>query len=118
MLSDFSFSENTVGFLLEGDFNKETSSKLITAIEAKLDFFEEINLYIEDTGIENFTMKALLEEVVFKYQHAHRFNKVALVTDRRWLKACNNLLDLFGDTQARNFATENRLGGLAWIMES
>jgi hypothetical protein len=117
MLSDFSFSENTVGFLVEGSFSQETASKLIATIESKLDFYDTINLYIEDTGIEHFSLKALADEILFKFKHSERFNKVALVTDRKWLQACNNLLDVFGTTNARNFATEDRLKALSWIME-
>lgn len=117
MLSDFSFSDNTVGFLIEGDFGEDTVSKLIATIEAKLDFYDSINLYIEDTGIDHFSLKALSEEILFKFRHAERFSKVALVTDRKWLKACNNLLDLFKNTKARNFSTEDRLKALSWIME-
>ena len=43
MLSSFSFSDTTVGFLIEGKFDTETVDSLIVNIENKLKTYDKIN---------------------------------------------------------------------------
>ncbi|PVW17175.1 SpoIIAA family protein [Marixanthomonas spongiae] len=117
MISNFSFSDTTVGFLIEGTFNKKTVDNFIEAINEKLAQFETINLYIEDTGIESFSLPALVEELSFKIKHGNRFNKVALVCDRQWLKRCGDLYDFFTDSEFQNFSSEERIQAMSWIAQ-
>lgn len=115
MLSDFSLSDNTVGFLIEGNFDKEMASKLISNIEAKLDFYDTINLYLEDVNIEEFSISAVLEEMLFKVNHSDRFNKIALVTDRKWFKACAAITKMFMSSQTRTYSPEDRVDAITWV---
>ena len=117
MLSDFSFSDTTVGFLIEGNFNSETVDTFIEKIKAKLEQFDKINLYIEDTGIETFSLPAVVKEVMFKIKHADHFNKVAVVSDRKWIHSCGEIVSLFTNSNTQNFTSEERMKAIAWIAE-
>jgi hypothetical protein len=118
MLSEFSFSENTVGFLIEGEFNEELSNKLHVQIFEKLKHYDKINLYLEDTNIESFSLTAVVKEILFKIENSDRFNKLAVVTDRKWIHLCSSIESLFISTTVRNFATEDRLKAMRWIAQS
>ncbi|WP_203296147.1 SpoIIAA family protein [Luteirhabdus pelagi] len=115
MLSTFSFSDDTVGFLFEGDFNKKTVGKLISQIESKFDFYDKINLYLEDVNIDSFNLAAVWEEITFKLKHEERFNKIALVTNRKWIKACSMLCQTISSANMKTFSSEERLDALTWI---
>ncbi|UAB81573.1 STAS/SEC14 domain-containing protein [Marixanthomonas sp. SCSIO 43207] len=117
MLSNFSFSDSTVGFLIEGKFDTETVNKLLSDIEAKLKVYDQINLYIEDVGIKSFHLPALIKETIFKLKHKDRFYKVALVSNRKWIHACGSISSLFTDSITQNFTSENRLKAMTWIAE-
>ncbi|RFN59695.1 SpoIIAA family protein [Marixanthomonas ophiurae] len=117
MLSDFSFSDTTVGFLIEGNFNSETVDTFIEKIKTKLEQFDAINLYIEDTGIETFSIPAVLKEVLFKIKYADQFNKIAVVSDRKWIHSCGDIVSLFANSNTRNFTSEERMDAITWIAE-
>ena len=118
MLSNFSFSDSTVGFLIEGKFDTKTVDKLISDIEEKLKIYDRINLYIEDVGIETFYIPALIKEILFKLKHKDRFHKVALISNRKWIRACGNISSLFTDSITQNFTSEDRLKAMTWIARS
>ena len=115
MLSNFSFSDRTVGFLLEGQVNETTINRLILQIEKRWESYETIDLYLEDNNIKQFTLAAILNEVAFKFKNAHRFRKIALVTDRKWIKLCGALEDLFLSGEVRSYAKEDRLEAITWL---
>jgi len=115
MLSDFSLSDNTVGFLIEGTFDKEMASKLIANIEAKLDFYDTINLYLEDVNIQDFSLAAVVEEMLFKVKHSDRFNKIALVTDKKYFKACATITKMFMSSETRTFSPSERVDAITWV---
>lgn len=117
MFSDFSFSDDTVGFLIEGDFNTELSLELHARILQKLKEYDRINLYLEDSNIENFSLDAVFEDIRFKVRNAERFNKVALVSDRRWIKLCAALEGVFTGMNIKSFSTDDRLKAMSWIAE-
>ncbi|HBY68266.1 MAG TPA: hypothetical protein DEG69_11230 [Flavobacteriaceae bacterium] len=117
MLSSFSFSDTTVGFLIEGNFDTETVNSLIIKIENKLKTYDKINLYIEDMGVESFSMPALFKETVFKFKNSDKFYKVALVSDRKWIHACANLTSFFTSSETQNFTSEERMSAMSWIAQ-
>jgi len=118
MSPSFSFSEKTVGFLIEdGVFNKKRAASLIAEIEKKIERFGSINLYLEDQGVERFTLPAISEHLLFKYEHKENLGKVALVSDRKWIHACASIEKLLLPINVKSFAVEKRMEAMKWIME-
>ena len=115
MLSSFSFSEKTIGFLIEGKFDEKILDKIHLEIIEKLHIFDKINLYLEDSSIDSFSLSTVVEEITFKIKHANRFHKIALVTDRKWIHLCASFDNLFMDANVKSFSTEDRLDAIAWI---
>lgn len=115
MLSSFSFSKDTVGFILEGTFDNNTSEKLHQEVLEKLTVYPKINLYLEDDGIEEFTLPSLVKELLFKLKHADKFTKVAIVSDQKWLKMCGSIENMIMTAQVKNFSVSERLEAISWI---
>ncbi len=118
MNSSFSFSKNTVGFFIEGGvFDQDRFEELADQIRAKIDRYKIINLYLEDQGIESFTIPAISKKILFEHKFKDNLNKVALVTDRRWIKACAAVQDLYMPTTIKTFAVEDRIDAMSWIAQ-
>jgi len=115
MISKFSFSENTVGFILSGRVDDTIIEKFQSEILDKLESFDKINLYLEDNGIDSFSLSAIFNEIQFKMSHANRFSKIVLVTDRTWIKFCGDIEGLFMGAEVTSFTTEKRLDAMNWI---
>ncbi|MDC7994322.1 STAS/SEC14 domain-containing protein [Altibacter sp. HG106] len=118
MISSFSFSDNTVGFLIEGKFTSEQGDKLQRLIVNKLETFPKINLYLEDAYIDGFSLQAVFDNVLFKFNHAKSFHKIALVTNRNWIHLCGKIDDFIMEGEVRSFPTEQRLKAMSWIAEA
>ncbi len=117
MISSFSFSDSTVGFMLTGDFDDKTVENLHQEILEKLQTHDKINLYIEYNGIDEFTLPSLLKELIFKLKHTNDFDKVALVADEKWIKLCGSIENMFSSSKIKNFDVEDRLKAINWIAQ-
>ena len=117
MHSNFSFSDDTVGYFIDGVVDEKSINQLQTHILEKLEKYGKINLYLEDNGIESFTMPAIANEILFKIEHSEKLRKVALVTDRKWIQACGAIENLFLATTIKSFDTNKRLEAMSWIAE-
>ncbi|OAB79761.1 SpoIIAA family protein [Cochleicola gelatinilyticus] len=117
MLSSFSFADDTVGFLIEGKFDDSLVENLTKRISEKLEHFDRINLYLEDSNIEDFSILALIKEIIFKMEHSKRFYKIALVSDRKWVQLCGKIEGIIMDAEIKNFDSEDRMDAIAWIAQ-
>ena len=117
MISSFSFSDSTVGFMLTGAFDDKTVESLHQEILEKLQKHDKINLYIEYNGIDEFTLPSLLKELIFKLKHTDDFDKVALVADEKWIKLCASIENMFLFSDIKTFDTEDRLKAINWIAQ-
>lgn len=114
-LSTFSFSDNIIGFIIDGAYDEAVVEKIQNEIFQKLEIYEKLNFYIEDTRNANISLKAILKSLPFKIKTGNRFDKVAVVTDRKWLRFISNLEKLFFKAEIRIFTTERRIEAIQWI---
>ncbi len=116
MNSSFSFSDNTVGFFIEGGvFDVARVDTLIENVKKKIETYGKINLYLEDQGVEHFTLPAVAKEIHFKIEHKEQLNKVALVSDRKWIYACAIIENLFLPIEVKSFEVDQRMDAMSWI---
>ncbi|GAB5399049.1 MAG: hypothetical protein Aureis2KO_06340 [Aureisphaera sp.] len=115
MFSGFSFAQDTIGYIIDGKMNTEAINALRAQILEKFEEHDKINLYLEDAGIESFSLNAVFIATLFPIEHAGRFNKIALVTDRKWIHLLGNLDTLVAKVNIKNFTTEKRMDAMAWI---
>lgn len=117
MLLNFSFSDNSVGFIIEGAMDYQAVQELKTAILEKLREHKTINLYLEDKNIERFTLDAIFVASIFPMQHLSQLNKIAMVTNRKWIHAIASINKALVGVEIRNFTIEERLDAISWIAE-
>lgn len=115
MLSTFSFSENTIGFIIDGPYDEESILKVQSEISEKLKEFDKINLYIEDTMNAEISLKDMLSHLPYKIKIGKHFNKVAVVSDRNWLHLMRAFESLFFSGEFRHFRSAKRMEAIQWI---
>tara|TARA_R110000751_G_scaffold20418_2_gene59783 strand:+ start:144 stop:500 length:357 start_codon:yes stop_codon:yes gene_type:complete len=115
VLLNFSFSENAIGYIVEGKMDYKAITELKTAILKKFEEHDTINLYLEDNNIERFTLDAVFIASIFPMQHSNRLNKIAMVTNRKWIHAIANFNKVLIGKDMRNFTVDKRLDAISWI---
>ncbi|MFI8379251.1 STAS/SEC14 domain-containing protein [Leeuwenhoekiella sp. NPDC079379] len=115
MLLNFSFSDNAIGYIVEGTMNYDAIRELKQAILKMFEEHETINLYLEDNNINRFTLDAVFIASIFPMQHSHRLNKVAMVTNRKWIHAITNVNKSILGKDFKNFTIDRRLEAIEWI---
>lgn len=115
MLLNFSFSENAIGYIVEGKMDYKAITELKTAILKKFEEHDTISLYLEDNNIERFTLDAVFIASIFPMQHSNRLNKIAMVTNRKWIHAIANFNKVLIGKDMRNFTVDKRLDAISWI---
>ncbi len=117
MLSGFSFAQDTIGYIIDGKMNTPAINNLRAEILEKFKKHDKINLYLEDAGIESFSLNAVFIATLFPVEHSDKFNKIALVTNRKWIHLLGNIDTLISNLNIKNFTTEKRMDAIAWIAE-
>lgn len=115
MVIDYDLAENTLAYVFDGPMDDERINELRKQIEHKLQYHKTINLYLEDRGIEYFTLYSVLMGIVFPLKHTKRFNKVAMVTDRSWIHILSSMNDFFLSAKVYNFRVDERIDAMNWI---
>ncbi|MEL6811291.1 MAG: STAS/SEC14 domain-containing protein [Bacteroidota bacterium] len=115
MFLNFSFSNDAIGYIVDGRMDSKAIRYLRDEILKKLEEHDKINLYLEDSGIESFSLNSVVTTTLFPHKHRGRFNKVAMVTDHKWIHLLVSLNSVFLDANIRNFTTDRRLEAIEWI---
>lgn len=117
MHSSFSFSDNTIGFIIDGPYDEETIAKVRSQITEKLKKFDKLNLYIEDTPNAEISLKSLIANLPYKIKIGSHFNKVAVVSDRKWVHLIRAFERLFFSGEIRQFPSAKRLEAIQWVSQ-
>ena len=117
MFLNFSFANDAVGYIIEGPMDSKSINILKDEILKKFEEHEQITLYLEDAGIQGFSIDSVIIGTLFPHEHKDRFRKVAMVTDRKWIHILSSLNSFLLGANFKNFTTENRLDAIAWISE-
>ncbi len=117
MLTDFSFADNTIGYVIEGTMNKTAILNLRSQILEKFEAHEKINLYLEDGNIEHFSLSAATIGALFPLEYSKRFNKIALVTDRKWIHALAAIDNVLIGAKLKYYPIKDRVSAITWIAE-
>lgn len=115
MLSTFTLADNIIGFIVDGSYDEIAVEKIQSEVNEKLEIYEKVNLYLEDTINADISFKAILKSLPFKIKTGNRFGKVAVVTDRKWLQVLSYLEKIFFNAEIRIFSGQNRLEAIQWI---
>lgn len=108
---------NVVGFIAKGEVTKADYERtLIPAVEAALADHEKIRLlYVLGQDFEGISAGGALDDAMIGLKHASRYERMAVVTDRDWIR---HTLSLFGHLvpgEVRVFTVAQEADASEWI---
>lgn len=117
MLSNPNLSDNTLTYVLDGVMNIRTINNFWHQILEKLVSHDKVNLYIEDSNTDSFTLNAILIVTLFPVEYEDKFHKIAFVTNGKKNRALDQLERMLSKVIIKNFPVEKRKRALTWVRE-
>lgn len=98
-----------------GEFTLADFSEIEKAIEFALKFQGKAKLLLDLTDMLGFTLDVAWQEIRFTHQHAHEFDRIAIVTNDQWLQWSAWLPSNLTDADLQVF--EDYDSALEWIQQ-
>ena len=120
MIEIIRFEEpNVIGFRVDGKIDDDSFKKAMESINAALGHAQKLSVYAEVKSLGGMSIETFFENLKFKFQilgELDRFDKEAVVTDKRWLETVTKVVDkLFPSIEVRCYPFDDRDKALAWI---
>lgn len=96
-----------------GEFTLADYKEFEDVVRYRLKFEEKVNLLLDLRDMVDFTLDVAWEEIKFSREHAHDFEKIAVVTDDQWLTWSAWLSRMFVDAEIGVFGGYDEAGN--WV---
>jgi hypothetical protein len=96
-----------------GEFSLADYKEFEELVNYKVKFEGPVDLYFDLRQMADFTLDVAWEELKFSRQHAHDFNRIAVVTDSQWLTWSAWLSQVFVDADVEVFTEADE--AKAWL---
>lgn len=78
--------------------------------------YGKINFLVRlETGMENYTLAAFIDYLKISFKHFTRWNRMAIVTDQRWLENTYEALSLIVPGEIRGYPLDQFEKAKAWV---
>lgn len=105
--------KNLVTVAVFGEFTLADYKEFEDVVRYRLKFEEKVNLLLDLRDMVDFTLDVAWEEIKFSREHAHDFEKIAVVTDDQWLTWSAWLSRMFVDAEIGVFGGYDEAGN--WV---
>lgn len=110
-------ANNVIGVLIKGNVKTkdfELVKNFISQVEVNYEF---LKIYAEIQDIEGFSLETLLKEFEFTLSQFHRFEKEAIVIDKKLFQSLESMKDLLvAGVKVRCFTFEDKCEARCWIL--
>lgn len=97
-----------------GNVTKDDMKEFERAFHEKKTPGQEMNLLMVVNDMD-MTMKTLKEDFMFDKEHMDEFNKVAVVSDKKWVEMGSKLENLMPGMEVKHFDKDHRADAVTWI---
>ena len=109
---------NIVGITIDGKITDEEFDTVIQRFEKKFNKFEKVRLYAEMKNFGGMEVKAFFKDLKFGLTHFSRFEREAVVTDKKWAQQFANISDpLVPSVDVKSFSFAEKEEAKKWIQE-
>jgi len=116
MIVELNIAEDTIGIVFENAIDQGDVDTIQSEILSKLKKYKLVNLFLEEDEVEDVELSAFFDQLFFDIKHADRINKVAIVSDRTWVRGLAKLKDLLVTSDVKTFSLKRRVDAICWIM--
>lgn len=107
--------DDLVAFRISGHVDKRDYDIMLPALEERIKKFGKIRAYVELQEVEDYSVKALWEDIKFDVVHANDFKRATIVGDQKWLEWATILAKPFTTAELKYFNFAERDIAWAWI---
>ncbi|MBF2016874.1 MAG: STAS/SEC14 domain-containing protein [Rivularia sp. T60_A2020_040] len=102
-------ANNVIGILIKGNVNTE-DFELVTNFIAEVEIhYEFLRIYVEIEDVKEIYLEDLLKNLEFTLSHFHRFEKQAIVIDKKFIPYLQSISCLFvASVKVEYFAYEDK----------
>lgn len=99
---------------INGEVTEDEMNEFETYIKQKVEEHGKLNalIFIKDL---DYTVEGFIEEIKFDIKHLDDFNKVALVSDEKWIELGEKLSTFMPSVDAEHFDPDERQKAMAWL---
>lgn len=109
--------QNLVSFTIAGKLTKADYASVVPILNAKVQRFGKVNVYLEVASLDAVTLPALWEEVKLDAQHFDDFNRAAVVSDdSTLLSAASSVVNTITPAEVKHFPTAQKAEALRWAL--
>ncbi|MBT2571360.1 STAS/SEC14 domain-containing protein [Planococcus sp. ISL-110] len=107
----------TIAFEVNETVTKEDLLKLKRAIEEQFPGDQQFNAFAIMQQVKMPTVKALIEEVKIDIKHWSQYNKLAVISEKKFLETMTGLSNFLPGIQSRHFHMNEMEQAWSWIKE-
>jgi hypothetical protein len=104
-----------LAFRISGHVDKRDYDIMLPLFEDKIKKHGKIRAYAEVQDVEDYSIKALWQDLKFDIKHAADFTRVALVGDQKWMEWATLMAKPFTSAELKYFDFSQREQAWAWI---
>ncbi len=104
-----------MAFRISGNVDRNDYDVMLPVLEERIKQHGKIRVYAEVQDVEEYTLKALWDDIKFDLKHAADFSKAALVGDRKWIDWLSTMAKPFTSAEVRYFDFSQREQAWEWI---
>jgi hypothetical protein len=107
--------EDLVAFRISGHVDKRDYNVMLPVLKERIKKHGKIRVYAELQDVEDYSVKALWEDVKFDVSHANDFTRAAIVGEQKWLEWGTIIAKPFTSAELKYFNFSDRDTAWAWI---
>jgi hypothetical protein len=116
MISEFRFSENIIGFIVEDTLDATVVSKMRHRLWQATHGNDHLNVFLEFRSIHHFSSVSAIAAIGAFFSNSEWFHRIAIVTDHTWLRG--GVQNVILPIAVEVFSSEQRVKALRWVMEA
>ncbi|MBC5993081.1 SpoIIAA family protein [Pontibacter cellulosilyticus] len=107
--------DDLVAFRITGHVDKSDYDVMLPLLDERIKQHGKIRVYAEVQLVEDFSIRALWEDIKYDFTHASDFSRVAIVGDQKWLDWVTLAAKPFTTAEVKYFDFSQREQAWSWI---
>ncbi|MDG5786798.1 STAS/SEC14 domain-containing protein [Evansella sp. AB-P1] len=101
--------------IVNGKITTEDIEEFEMIFKEKKENYGKINLLMEVHEIQGYSMNAVMEDLKFSANHWKEFNKIAVITDKKWIGLGSKISNILPGVEVKHFDFDEKEKALYWL---
>lgn len=110
--------DDLVAFRISGSVDIHDYNVMLPLLQERINQHGKIRVYAEVQDVEDYSLRALWQDIKFDIRHATDFSKVAVVGDSQWIDWLTVMAKPFTSAEVKYFSFAQKQLAWDWIMSA